>query len=137
MENYIKATQESGKQFYMDFHNKGKIVMLNLLKFKAFADYQGNEHLAPKRKVSGEQAYQLYMKHTLPEIKKVGSRIIYYGACNSFLIGPSNESWDALLLVEHESVLKFMEFAKNETYLKTLGHRTLRYRTQDYCLQLN
>lgn len=27
-------------------------------------------------------------------------------------------------LVEHESVLKFMEFAQNEDYLKKAGHRT-------------
>jgi len=29
-----------------------------------------------------------------------------------------------VLLVEHPSVEKFLEFAKNENYLKTAGHRT-------------
>ena len=123
MENHINATQASGKQFYLEFHDKGKIVMLNLLKFKSIADYQGYEDLAANGKISGEDAYQLYMNHTLPELKKAGGRIIYYGKSNRFLIGPSTENWDAILLVEHESVAKFMQFAQNKIYLKGIGHR--------------
>ena len=33
MGNYIETTAELGKQFYLDFKGKGKLVMLNLLKF--------------------------------------------------------------------------------------------------------
>jgi hypothetical protein len=49
---------------------------------------------------------------------------MYYGKSKNFLIGPDTEKWDAVQLVEHESVLKFMEFAQNEDYLKNAGHRT-------------
>lgn len=124
MSNYIDATPESGKAFYMDFHNKGKVVLLNLLKFRATADYSNAEHLAPADEISGETAYALYMKHTLPELEKAGSRVLYYGKSNRFLIGPETEQWDAVLLVEHASVERFMAFAQNEDYLKTAGHRT-------------
>lgn len=41
-----------------------------------------------------------------------------------FLIGPSDELWDKVLLVEHESVARFMAFAQDEAYLKYAGHRT-------------
>ncbi len=123
MQKYIDVSQESGKKFYMDFHDKGKIVMLNLLKFREKADYTKLEQIKPDQTISGEEAYKLYMKMTLPELDKAGSRIIYYGKSNSFLIGPDSEKWDAILIVEHESVLKFMEFAKNEDYLKNAGHR--------------
>lgn len=64
------------------------------------------------------------MESTLPELEKAGSRIIYFGKSRNFLIGPDSEKWDAVLLVEHESVLKFMEFARNPDYLKNAGHRT-------------
>ena len=124
MEKYIDTNPESGKKFYQDFHDKGKIVMLNLLKFREKADYKNLEQIKPTEIISGEEAYKLYMKNTLPELKKAGSRIIYYGKSNSFLIGPESEKWDAILIVEHESVLKFMEFAQNEDYLKNAGHRT-------------
>ncbi|WP_298346310.1 DUF1330 domain-containing protein [uncultured Algibacter sp.] len=124
MQKYIDATPESGKKFYQDFHNKGKIVMLNLLKFREKADYKNLEQIQPDETISGEEAYKLYMKNTLPELKKAGSRIIYYGKSNDFLIGPESEKWDAILIVEHESVMKFMEFAQSEDYLKNAGHRT-------------
>ena len=124
MSNHIEASQEAGKEFYMNFHDKGKIVMLNLLKFRSQADYSNLEHLQPEGAITGEAAYELYIENTLPELKKAGGRIVYYGKSHSFLIGPQSESWDAILLVEHQSVVKFMEFAQNKDYLKTAGHRT-------------
>ncbi len=124
MEKHLNANPESGKKFYQNFHDKGKIVMLNLLKFRKKADYTNLEQLKPNKEISGEEAYQLYLEKTLPELKKAGSRIIYYGKSKNFLIGPEAEQWDAILLVEHESVVKFMEFAQNKDYLKNAGHRT-------------
>lgn len=124
MSKHIDASPEAGKAFYQNFHDKGKVVMLNLLKFRAIADYTNVEELKPTKEISGEEAYQLYMENTLPELEKAGSRIVYFGKSRNFLIGPDSEKWDAVLLVEHESVLKFMEFAQNPTYLKKAGHRT-------------
>lgn len=123
MEKYLDVKPESGKNFYQDFHDKGKVVMLNLLKFKPKADYTGLESLKPEKDITGKEAYQLYMDSTLLELKKAGSRIIFYGSSKNFLIGPEFENWDAVLLVEHQSVVKFMEFAQNKDYLKTAGHR--------------
>lgn len=124
MSNYMDVTLDAGKDFYQNFHDKGKIVMLNLLKFRQKADYSNLEDLRPEVEILGEEAYRLYMECTLPEIEKAGSRILYYGKSKNFLIGPDTIRWDAVLLVEHESVMKFMEFAQNEAYLKTAGHRT-------------
>lgn len=124
MSKHIDASPEAGKEFYQNFHDKGKVVMLNLLKFRETADYTKLEALKPTKNISGEKAYHLYMESTLPELEKVGSRIIYFGKSRNFLIGPDSEKWDAVLLVEHESVLKFMEFAQNQDYLKKSGHRT-------------
>ena len=124
MTTYLNATQESGKKFYMDFHQQGKVVMLNMLKFREYADYSEFESLKPEHTISGKEAYQLYIDSTLPHLEKAGSRVLFYGRSDAFLIGPENESWDAILLVEHESVEKFMAFAQNEAYLKTAGHRT-------------
>lgn len=123
MTKYVDSNPELGKTFYQNFYDKGKIVMLNLLKFRHKADYTNLEELNPDKEISGEEVYLLYMKKTLPELRKAGSRIVYYGRIKDFLIGPDNEKWDAILLVEHESVLKFMEFARNEDYLKNAGHR--------------
>tara|TARA_R110002167_G_scaffold366411_1_gene596178 strand:- start:27901 stop:28317 length:417 start_codon:yes stop_codon:yes gene_type:complete len=124
MNKYIDANPEAGKDFYKQFRDKGKIVMLNLLRFRVTADYTNMEKLKPTKEISGEEAYHLYMDSTLPLLEKAGSRIIYFGQSRNFLIGPDSEKWDAVLLVEHQSVIKFMEFAQNPDYLKNAGHRT-------------
>ncbi len=64
------------------------------------------------------------MNYTLPFLEEAGSQVLFYGESKNFIIGPKQEEWDVVLLVEHESVLKFMEFAQNEEYLKYAGHRT-------------
>ena len=124
MKKHISVTQEAGRQFYQNYHGKGPVVMLNLLTFREKADYTGVDNLKPDKEISGKDAYKLYMKYTQPAIESVGSKLLFYGKSNQFLIGPTSESWDAVLLVEHPSVEKFLEFAKNENYLKTAGHRT-------------
>lgn len=123
-EKHLEARPESGQRFYHDFHEKGEVVMLNLLKFRSTADYTNLELLKPEKEITGEEAYQLYMDHTLPELKKAGSKILFYGNAKNFLIGPDLEKWDAVLLVEHQSAVKFIEFAQNKDFLKNEGHRT-------------
>ncbi len=122
--NYINPSPESGKQFYMDFHQKGPIVMLNMLSYRKVADYSTFEDIKPENEISGQAAYNVYMKHTMPHLAKAGGKVIFFGKSKHFLIGPQDEKWDAVLLVEHQSVDKFMEFARNEAYLKTSGHRS-------------
>lgn len=124
MEKYLEHKPESGKIFYQNFVGKGKVVMMNLLKFKSIADYSDIEKLRPDHDITGKEAYELYMKYTLPVLDKAGSKIVFFGDSHNFLIGPTHERWDAVLLVEHESVEKFLAFSQNEDYLKTAGHRT-------------
>lgn len=124
MVNYLDASEESGKEFYRRFHNKGRIVLLNLLKFKEIADYTSHGNIKPTLEITGEEAYRLYLENTIPELEKVGSRILYYGKSGRYLIGPQHLKWDAVLLVEHASVAKFMEFSQSNDYLICAGHRT-------------
>lgn len=123
MSTYIDATEKSGKEFYSEIIHKGKIVMLNLLKFRSMADYKNFEILSPKKDISGEEAYKIYTENTKEELKKINSRILFYGNSKNFLIGPESEKWDAVLLVEHESVQSFMQFSQSKAYLDNVGHR--------------
>ncbi|MEO0584094.1 MAG: DUF1330 domain-containing protein [Bacteroidota bacterium] len=124
MKAYIEATPDTGKRFYQAFHDKGKVVMLNLLKFKSVADYSQFPDLQPKQEISGWEAYQLYMDATMPLLEKAGSKVLFFGKSRHFLIGPEAEQWDTVILVEHPSVARFMAFAQDEDYLRTVGHRT-------------
>jgi len=123
MDKYIETTQEAGRKFYMDYKGKGKVVMLNLLKFKQWADYSSYETLKPAEKISGKEAYKLYMHSIQSVFESAGSRVLFFGKSHDFMIGPASVKWDAVLLAEHESAERFIEFAQNEEYLKHYGHR--------------
>jgi uncharacterized protein (DUF1330 family) len=123
MPSYLEPTQESGKAFFMR-GIAGKVVMLNLLRFRAIADYSASPELAPSETISGEAAYQLYMRHTMPHLEKSGGKLLFYGRGGHYLIGPGEERWDAAMLVEQSSPAAFLAFASNPEYLGGMGHRT-------------
>jgi len=121
-QTYLEPTQESGRALFVR-GIAGPVVMLNLLRFRAVADYSANPELAPASPISGEAAYRLYMSHTLPYLHASGGELLFYGKGGSFLIGPSDERWDAVMLIRQSSVASFFAFASNEGYLSGMGHR--------------
>lgn len=123
MPTYIETTQEAGRAFVMR-GLKGEVVMLNLLRFREVADYSAAPHLAPPEPISGAEAYERYMAHTLPFLREAGGEIQFMADGGAFLIGPPDEHWDLALLVRHRSVEVFLSFAANEAFLAGMGHRT-------------
>ena len=119
----LEPTHEAGRAFVMR-GIVGPVVMLNLLRFRAVADYSAHPQLAPRRAISGAQAFQRYIDHTLPCLHVSGGRMTFYGEGGPWLIGPAGERWDAAMLVEQRSVASFLSFASNGDYLKGLGHRS-------------
>ena len=101
----------------------GSVVMLNLLRFRAVADYAAHPELAPASPISGSEAFDRYIAHTLPHLHASGGDILFLGQGGPFLIGPESERWDMAMLVHQSSVSAFLAFAENETYLAGIGHR--------------
>ena len=97
--------------------------MLNLLRFRDVADYAQTPALQPGTPISGEEAYRRYMEHTRPHLAASGGEILFFGRGGDFLIGPSEERWDAVMLVRQASARAFLAFASNEQYLDGMGHR--------------
>ena len=123
MQTYLEPTQESGRAFFMRGMT-GSVVMLNLLRYRAIADYSASPQLAPAKPITGEAAYRLYMEHTMPHLEKSGGKLMFFGRGGVFLVGPENERWDAAMLVRQASPAAFMAFASNAEYLAGIGHRT-------------
>jgi len=121
-QTYLEPTQESGRAFFSR-GIAGPIVMLNLLRFRAIADYSSTPELAPPTAISGEAAYRLYVEHTLPHLEEAGGELLFFGRGSQFLIGPPEERWDAAMLVRQSSVTTFMAFAANQAYMSGIGHR--------------
>ena len=123
MQTYLEPTPEPGRAFFMRGMT-GSVVMLNLLRYRAIADYSASPQLAPTAPIAGEAAYRLYMDHTMPHLEKSGGKLLFFGQGGSFLIGPDNERWDAVMLVQQSSPAALMAFASNAEYLAGMGHRT-------------
>ncbi len=121
-QTYLEPTQEAGRAFFTRGIS-GSVVMLNLLRFRAIADYAASPELAPPTPITGEAAYRLYMEHTRPFLEESGGEVLFYGKGGTFLIGPSDERWDAAMLVRQSSVASFHTFASNQEYLSGIGHR--------------
>ncbi len=122
-QKYLDATQKQGAALFSR-RIKGAMVMLNLLRFREVADYSLHPELAPPQPISGREAYQKYIEHTLPILEATGGGIVFLGEGGDFLIGPDDEYWDVAMLVRQNSLGDFMSFTKHEGYLAGLGHRT-------------
>jgi len=102
----------------------GPITMLNLLRLRPTADYASVPELAPPTPISGREAYDKYVRHTIPYLAATGGELVYLGAGGDYLIGPEGEGWDLAMLVRQSSLDDFLSFASDEAYLKGVGHRT-------------
>lgn len=119
---FLEPTEEAGRDFFLR-GIQGEVVMLNLLRFREVADYSDFPDLEPEEPLSGREAYELYIDHTLPFLREAGGRLDLVAEGGPFLIGPADERWDLVLLVRHRSVEAFMAFARHEAYLAGIGHR--------------
>lgn len=120
---YLEPTQESGRAFVMR-QMQGSVVMLNLLRFREIADYSTTPDLAPATPISGAEAFQRYIDHTLPYLRQTGGDLTFLGSGGAYLIGPEAERWDLVMLVRQQSVESFLAFASHKEYLAGIGHRT-------------
>ncbi|WP_298199076.1 DUF1330 domain-containing protein [Novosphingobium sp.] len=103
----------------------GPVTMLNLLRFRAVADYAAHPDLAPATPISGAEAFDRYVAATLPHLQASGGALLFMGAGGPCFIGPEDERWDRVMLVKQASVEAFIAFATNETYRRdAIGHRT-------------
>ena len=120
---FLEVTEEAGIALFKRGIT-GKIVMLNLLRFRDVADYSKHPELAPEVPISGAAAYQKYIDHTLPFLRESGGDVFFLGKGGKFLIGPQDEYWDLMMLVRQNSLADFMAFSENQDYLTGIGHRT-------------
>ena len=120
---HLDPSDASARRFF-ERGIEGPVAMLNLLRFREVADYSGSPELAPSSPISGSDAYDRYVRHTIPFLHATGGSLDFYGIGGHYFVGPSEERWDLVMLVRQASVDDFLAFASNPAYQAGLGHRT-------------
>lgn len=119
---HLEPTRDAGIRFVRR-GIEGPVFMLNLLRFHETADYSDHPDLAPPSPISGAEAFDRYIRHTLPYLRESGGDLVFLGAGGPFLIGPEEERWDLAMLVRQKDVASFLSFETHALYRSGLGHR--------------
>jgi uncharacterized protein (DUF1330 family) len=100
----------------------GPIVMINLLKFKEFAEYEDGSDAS----LSGEAAYLRYgalLDGPEGVLAKFGAKLLYSGKTTGLLLGEVEEEWDAVALVEYPSTSGMLAMVMSPEYNAIDHHR--------------
>lgn len=100
--------------------------MLNLLRYREWADYGDRADVAPS---SGREAYH---ERYVPAFGKIaarvaadGIRVSWAGAVLARVVGPTDERWDEIAIVEYPSFAAFRRVTESPEYeAEAAPHRT-------------
>ena len=95
------------------------IVMLNLLRFRAKAEYTDGR----KTDLTGRQAYNIYGDAMLKVVEREGGKFLFAGDVKSLVIGTVDEMWDMAALVQYPSPAAFAKIASSPEVSEIGVHR--------------
>ena len=116
---HVDPTQAQFQAFAESAAAEDPVYMLNLLRFKERADGP-----LESEGISGAEAYARYAAATQPHLDRVGGELLWAGACDSALIGPTDGEWDVAAVVRYPSRSAFLEMVGDPDYLETSRIRT-------------
>lgn len=127
MTHYIDPDRAQFDAF-KNLDRETELNMLNLVKFNDLANYPGDHELA-RDGLTGAEAYALYGKETAPILEKVGGDIIWRGRYETTLIGPSDETWDAMFIARYPNAHAFLAMVSDPEYQMAVHHRQAAVKT--------
>jgi len=119
----VKNAVYPGPEQVMAFFGQpedGPFVMVNLLKFKAKAEYADGSNAD----LTGAEAYGLYGEGVSKLIESIGGRIRFSGRVTDLMIGEVEELWDMVALAEYPSLKAFQQMATSPGMHAIEHHRT-------------
>ena len=109
----VRALRDSGPD--------GPVVMLNLLKFRAQANYPEG---SPHPPCSGAEAYRRYQTAFVETVGAVSrAEVVWEGKIDRPFIGDAGQDWDKCLLVRYPSRQHFLAMMADSAYRDALVHR--------------
>lgn len=119
--HYLSPTREQLEGMLAVLPMSKPVVMLNLLAFRAQANYRAEDDHSP---CSGKQAYGRYAAVAKEKMDQLGAKLIWNGVPQGMLIGPTELQWDNAFLVRYPSAEAFFTMISMPDYQAATVHRT-------------
>lgn len=116
--NQVMPSPEQAMAFFGGAED-GPFVMVNLLKFKAKAEYEDGSD----PDLSGAEAYARYGEAVSKLVEGLGGKIRFSGEVTGLLLGEVDELWDMVALAEYPSLAAFREMAMSPAMHAIEHHR--------------
>lgn len=116
MSGHIDPSKEQFAAF-RDLPRDGAIHMLNLIRLRTQAAYPDG------RQATGLEAYRAYGRATMPIIKRLGAKQFWVGSFEQTLIGPADERWDLVFVMEYPSADALITMLRDPEYRQAVLHR--------------
>ena len=99
---------------------EGPIFMVNLLKFKDWADYEDGR----ETELTGREAYQLYASGVAKGITQVGGLLGFGADVERLMLGSVEEMWDQVAIAMYPSRTAMFQMIQLPEYAEISVHRT-------------
>lgn len=101
----------------------GPVVMLNLNRYRARAEYEGEVPGSSSSDVPGHEAYMRYGAVASEVLARVGGRILWHTESNRTVIGDETDRYDEVIAVWYPSLAAFAALATDPEVLAARPHR--------------
>ncbi len=118
VENKLSPNEQQIKGF-MEPGAQGPIFMLNLLKFKAKAEYADGRETS----LTGAEAYALYGAAVSKILGKLGGGAMFNAKVERLMLGEVEELWDTVAIAMYPNRQAMFDMIRSEEYQAIHHHR--------------
>lgn len=118
VKNAVMPNQEQIQGFF-EPGPQGPIYMVNLLKFKPFAEYEDGRETA----LSGREAYQLYEDGVTELLGQFGGFAAFCAASERLMLGEVEELWDKVAIAVYPSRQAMLDMTQSQGMQDIAPHR--------------
>lgn len=118
-QNAVAPTSEQVEGFLTPAA-EGPIFMVNLLKFKALAEYEDGR----QTELTGREAYYIYARGVAEVIQQVGGRLCFGAEVERLMLGEVEELWDQVAIAMYPSRTAMFEMIQLPEYAEISVHRS-------------
>ena len=117
--NEVMPTSAERIEEMMQPGPEGPISMINLLKFKAHAEYADGRETS----LTGREAYEIYGRAVAKLITEYGGTVTFAGDVTFLALGQVEDLWDEVAIAQYPSRVELWEMSTSPEWQEIAVHR--------------